>query len=174
MYVRCLSLVLLPLFLVLGCPSSVASGEAVVLTHPDHGAPFLEQLSGQWVISRDGEERRLRFYEDGRFGFLDRASWTAGSYVILRTDERQKGVLRLEYYVDGNLHLQEVRCEIYFAEHADHSEEEDHDHGHDHDGHGHDGEEHAGETHHHEYLKVEVLPAAEQALNMAGDYLHQH
>lgn len=172
MYVRRLTMVLLSLFLVLGSLPVGASGDLVSSVHPDHGAPFLEQLSGQWVISgEDGGERRLRFYEDGRFGFLEGASWTAGSYVILRTDERQKGVLRLEYYVDGNLHLQEVRCEIYFAEHADHKEEE---HGHDNDGHGHDGEEHAAETHHHEYLKVEVLPAAEQALNMAGDFLHQH
>ncbi|MGB1671554.1 MAG: hypothetical protein ACPHCT_08765, partial [Flavobacteriales bacterium] len=38
--------------------------------HPDHGAPFHEQLSGQWVIEgEDGEARRLRFYEDGRFAF---------------------------------------------------------------------------------------------------------
>ena len=170
MHVRRLTLALLPLFVAFGCPPAGASIHTFTVVHPDHGAPFLEQLSGRWVISgEEGGERRLRFYEDGRFGFLEGTNWTAGSYAILRTDERQKGVLRLEYYVDGNLHLQEVRCEIYFAEHADHKEEQ-----HDHDGHGHDGEEHAAETHHHEYLKVEVLPAAEQALNMAGDFLHQH
>lgn len=146
--------------------------------HPDHGASFLEQLTGQWVIrDADGEEsRRFRFYEDGRFAFMDAGEWTAGSYVILRTDERQKGVLRLEFYVDGNLHLQEVLCEVYFTAEA---EDRNHEHGHDgamdhshasDDGHG-DG---VGEDHHHEYLKVEVLPAAEHALPMEGDYLHRH
>jgi len=132
--------------------------------HPDHGAPFLEQLSGQWIVwsASDEEQKRLRFYEDGRFGFKIEDQWTAGSYVILRTDERQKGVLRLEYYVDGNLHLQEIRCEIYFTEGEDHA------HGTEGDGAA------AGEAHHHEYLKVEVLPAAEQRLDLAGDFLHQH
>ena len=72
-------------------------------------------------------------YEDGRFAFMSDDEWTAGSYVILRTDERQKGVLRMEYYLDGNLHLQEVRCEIYFAEHArDSSRRAEHGHHHDH------------------------------------------
>lgn len=131
--------------------------------HPDHGASFLEQLSGQWVVgdAEGKEQKRLRFYEDGRFGFMDADAWTAGSYVVLRTDERQKGVLRLEYYVDGNLHLQEVRVEVHFEQHA----HEDHDQ---------HGEASSGEEHHHEFLLVEVLPAVEQRLEMAGDYLHQH
>ena len=143
--------------------------------HPDHGAPFVEQLSGQWVISTaKGEERRLRMYDDGRFAFMADEEWTAGSYVILRTDERQKGVLRMEYYLDGNLHLQELRCEIYFEEHARDANGADRDHHHDH-GQVQEGDaEEGAEAHHHEYLQVEVLPAAEQRLNMAGHYLHQH
>ena len=113
-------------------------------------------------------------YEDGRFAFKSDAEWTAGSYVILRTDERQKGVLRLEYYVDGNLHLQEVRCEIYFAEQAR------------------DGSDEAGARASPRPFRgqrsrrgqkrgttmstcrVEVLPSAEQSLDMAGHFLHQH
>ena len=143
---------------------------AGVFGHPDHGASFLEQLTGQWVIDVEGEEdKRLRFYEDGRFGCKVDGQWTAGSYVILRTDERSKGVLRLEYYVDGNLHLQEVRCEVYFTEADGHDDQG----GHDHD-HASSLEEEHDHGHHHEYLKVEVLPAAEQALGLAGDYLHQH
>ena len=75
--------------------------------HPDHGAPFHEQLSGQWVLDDGGKDaRRIRFYEDGRFAFLGDGEWTAGSFFILRSDERSKGVLRLEYYLDGNLHFQ--------------------------------------------------------------------
>ena len=58
--------------------------------HPDHGASFLEQLTGQWVIGAESkEEKRLRFYEDGRFGCKVDGQWTAGSYVILRSDERR-------------------------------------------------------------------------------------
>jgi hypothetical protein len=126
-------------------------------------------LVGQWLIL-DGEleVKKLRCYEDGRFGFLAEGHWTAGSYVILRTDERSKGVLRLEYYVDGNLHLQEVRCEVYFSD-------EDHEHDgtegeHTHEGNG----DHPEEGHHHEFLRVDVLEGAEQALDMEGDYLHRH
>ena len=133
------------------------------LSHPDHGASFLEQLVGQWVIA-EGETvlRLFRCYEDGRFGFLADGEWTAGSYVILRTDERSKGVLRLEYYVDGNLHLQEVRCEIRIFE-GDHLHEEDvHVH----------GEEDGG--HHHEFMDIESLPGAEQALNLSGTFEHRH
>ena len=117
-----LNAVLWPLFFVMN--GAVLDSEGAFGTHPDHGAPFVEQLSGQWVISTaKGEERRLRMYDDGRFAFMSDEEWTAGSYVILRTDERQKGVLRMEYYLDGNLHLQELRCEIYFEEHArDHSD----------------------------------------------------
>lgn len=141
-----------------------------VLVHPDHGASFLEQLTGQWVIGAESkEEKRLRFYEDGRFGCKVDGQWTAGSYVILRSDERSKGVLRLEYYVDGNLHLQEVRCEVYFTDADEHGHDGEHDHDH-----GSESEEAHDHGHHHEYLKVEVLPAAEQALGLAGDYLHQH
>ena len=141
---------------------------AGVFGHPDHGASFLEQLIGQWVFGVEGEGgKRLRFYEDGRFGCKVDGQWTAGSYVILRSDERSKGVLRLEYYVDGNLHLQEVRCEVYFTEEDEHGGEGAHDHGS-------ESEEEHHHGHHHEHLKVEVLPAAEQALGMAGDYLHQH
>ena len=179
-----LNAVWLPLFLWASGAISGPEFASGLEEHPDHGAPFIEQLSGQWVISnKKGEERRLRLYEDGRFAFNSDAEWTAGSYVILRSDERQKGVLRMEYYLDGNLHLQEVRCEIYFEEHArDSSGEMDHDHHHDHH-HDHDHSEsegdgadtkEVGEPHHHEYLQVEVLPAAEQRLNMAGHYLHQH
>jgi len=151
--------------------------------HPDHGAPFPEQLSGQWLLESEieGSGQRLRFYEDGRFAFYSGKAWTAGSYFILRSDERRKGVLRLEYYLDGNLHFQEVRCEIHFETHT-HVEEEAHDHdhedghAHDHEGdHHHEEEGHADEEgHHHEYLRVEVLPAAEAALDMAGEYLHSH
>ena len=157
------------------CP--VACGLPDVAAHPDHGASYLEQLTGQWVVEdTEGKaSKRIRFYDDGRFGFMDAGEWTAGSYVILRTDERQKGVLRLEFYVDGNLHLQEVRCEIYFTAHEEH-----HDHHHDgEEGHSHGSDERHGEAesqedHHHEYLKVEVLPAAEHALLMEGQYLHHH
>jgi len=147
--------------------------------HPDHGAPFHEQLSGQWVLDDGGNDaRRFRFYEDGRFAFLSDGEWTAGSFFILRSDERSKGVLRLEYYLDGNLHFQEILVEIHFEAHADHAEGHDHNHGQDHDhgesasdGHSH-GEE--GEEHHHEMLLVQSLPAAEQALTMNGDYEHAH
>jgi hypothetical protein len=169
-----LNAVWLPLFFWLNGAVSGPELESFSCEHPDHGAPFVEQLSGQWVIStKKGEDRRLRMYEDGRFAFMSDAEWTAGSYVILRSDERQKGVLRMEYYLDGNLHLQEVRCEIYFAEHERNGNEDTQ------DAHTH-SEEHAGavkgaeEGHHHEYLQVEVLAAAEQRLNMNGDYLHQH
>lgn len=146
--------------------------------HPDHAAPFPEQLAGQWLLESEieGDGQRLRFYEDGRFAFFSGKAWTAGSYFILRSDERKKGVIRLEYYLDGNLHFQEVLCEIHFETHA-HKAEEDHDHDHDH-GHSHDHAEEEGhseeEGHHHEYLTVQVLPAAEQALDMAGEYLHAH
>ena len=113
-------------------------------------------------------------YDDGRFAFMGDEEWTAGSYVILRTDERQKGVLRMEYYLDGNLHLQELRCEIYFEEHARDANGADRDHHHDH-GQVQEGDaEEGAEAHHHEYLQVEVLPAAEQRLSMAGHYVHQH
>lgn len=152
-------------------------------SHPDHGAPFHEQLSGQWLIEgEDGEARRLRFYEDGRFAFQGEAGWTAGSFFILRSDERSKGVLRLEYYLDGNLHFQEVRCEIHFEAHADHDGDhhhgdhahEDHDHGEEHHQDGdHDHGEAEGE-HHHEMLMVESLSAAEQSLGLDGDYEHVH
>lgn len=173
-----LNAVWLPLFFGLNGAVSGPELGGVVAEHPDHGAPFVEQLAGQWVITtKKGEEQRLRMYEDGRFAFKSDAEWTAGSYVILRSDERQKGVLRMEYYLDGNLHLQEVRCEVYFAEHArDSSEGPEHGHGHAHDhAEDHHGEPEAEEAdHHHEYLQVEVLPAAEQRLNMAGHYLHQH
>ena len=146
--------------------------------HPDHGAPFPEQLAGQWLLESeiDGNGQRLRFYEDGRFAFFSGKAWTAGSYFILRSDERKKGVIRLEYYLNGNLHFQEVLCEIHFETHT-HEAQEDHDHNHDH-GHSHDHAEEEGheeeEGHHHEYLRVQVLPAAEQALDMAGEYLHAH
>lgn len=135
------------------------------MVHPDHGASFLEQLSGQWVVkdAKGKEQKRLRFYEDGRFGFMQEDAWTAGSYMVLRSDERQKGVLRLEYYVDGNLHLQEVRVEVHFEAHT----QGEHDHGQ-------DGKATSGAEHQHEFLLVEVLPAVEQRLDMAGDYLHQH
>ena len=169
-----LNAVLWPLFFVMN--GAVLDSEGAFGTHPDHGAPFVEQLSGQWVISTaKGEGRRLRMYDDGRFAFMSDEEWTAGSYVILRTDERQKGVLRMEYYLDGNLHLQELRCEIYFEEHArDHSDNAEHGHHHDHDdAHKGDSDE-AAEEHHHEYLQIEVLPAAEQRLNLAGHYLHHH
>lgn len=149
--------------------------------HPDHGAPFHEQLSGQWVLDDGGKDaRRFRFYEDGRFAFLGDGEWTAGSFFILRSDERSKGVLRLEYYLDGNLHFQEILVEIHFEAHADH--ETDHDHDADH-GHGHEHGESASEDHHHgeeegehhhEMLLVKSLPAAEQALAVDGDYEHQH
>ena len=146
---------------------TVAFPHASVAVHPDHGAPFHEQLSGQWVIEgEDGEARRLRFYEDGRFAFQGESGWTAGSFFILRSDERSKGVLRLEYYLDGNLHFQEVRCEIHFEAHADHDGDHHHDGDHDH-----------GETegeHHHEMMMVESLPAAEQFLKLDGDYEHRH
>ena len=168
-----LNAVLWPLFFVMNgvaLDSEVAFG-----AHPDHGAPFVEQLSGRWVISSaKGEERRLRMYDDGRVAFMAAEEGTAGSYVILRTDERQKGVLRMEYYLDGNLHLQELRCEIYFEEHARDANGADRDHHHDH-GQVQEGDaEEGAEAHHHEYLQVEVLPAAEQRLSMAGHYLHQH
>ena len=154
---------------------AVLDSEGAFGAHPDHGAPFVEQLSGQWVISTaKGEERRLRMYDDGRFAFMADEEWTAGSYVILRTDERQKGVLRMEYYLDGNLHLQELRCEIYFEEHARDANGADRDHHHDHGQVPEGDAEEGAEAHHHEYLQVEVLPAAEQRLNMAGHYLHQH
>lgn len=145
--------------------------------HPDHGAPFPEQLAGQWVLGDgNGEDvSRLRLYEDGRFAFFGGESWTAGSYFILRSDERQKGILRLEYYLDGNLHFEEVRCEIHFEVHGDHAhEEEDHAHK------GHEGHEHEHEAktdqaeHHHEYMMVEALPSAEMSLGLSGDYLHVH
>jgi hypothetical protein len=147
-------------FLVL---SMVALGstkpETTLLAHPEHGAPFPEQLAGQWSMEdEDKEGPRLRFYEDGRFAFFDGKDWTAGSYFILRSDERQKGVLRLEYYLDGNLHFEEIRCEVHFETHTD-----DHEHA---------NEE--AEGHHHEYLRVEVLNGAEQALKMSGEYLHVH
>lgn len=155
--------------------------------HPDHGAPFHEQLSGQWVLDDGGKDaRRFRFYEDGRFAFLGDGEWTAGSFFILRSDERSKGVLRLEYYLDGNLHFQEVLVEIHFEAHADHDADHDHshDHGHDHDAdHDHDHGESASEAHHHgeeegehhhEMLLVKSLPAAEQALVVDGDYEHHH
>lgn len=157
--------------------------------HPDHGAPFHEQLSGQWVLDDGGKDaRRFRFYEDGRFAFLGDGEWTAGSFFILRSDERSKGVLRLEYYLDGNLHFQEVFVEIHFEAHADHDADHDHshDHGHDHDAdhdHDHDHGESASEAHHHgeeegehhhEMLLVKSLPAAEQALAVDGDYEHHH
>jgi len=140
---------------------------AITSSHPDHGATFLEQLVGQWIIT-EGETvvKKLRCYEDGRFGFLAEGQWTAGSYVIMRTDERSKGVLRLEYYVNGNLHLQEIRCEVHFTEA-----------GHEHEVHGGEpqgGGDHNHQEHHHEFLLVEVLDGAEQALNLAGDYLHRH
>lgn len=168
-----LNAVLWPLFFVMN--GVALDSEGAFGAHPDHGAPFVEQLSGQWVISTaKGEERRLRMYDDGRFAFMADEEWTAGSYVILRTDERQKGVLRMEYYLDGNLHLQELRCEIYFEEHARDANGADRDHHHDH-GQVQEGDaEEGAEAHHHEYLQVEVLPAAEQRLNMAGHYLHQH
>ena len=152
-------------------------------SHPDHGAPFHEQLSGQWLIEgEDREARRLRFYEDGRFAFQGEAGWTAGSFFILRSDERSKGVLRLEYYLDGNLHFQEVRCEIHFEAHADHDGDHHHgDHAHEDHNHGeehhHDGDHGHGEAegeHHHEMLMVESLPAAEQSLALDGDYEHVH
>ena len=164
---------------------SLALPSASDAAHPDHGAPFHEQLSGQWVIEgEDGEARRLRFYEDGRFAFQGESGWTAGSFFILRSDERSKGVLRLEYYLDGNLHFQEVRCEIHFEAHADHDgdhyhgdharEDHDHDHGEEHHQDGdHDHGEAEGE-HHHEMLLVESLPAAEQSLALDGDYEHVH
>ena len=153
--------------------------------HPDHGAPFHEQLSGQWVLDDGGKDaRRFRFYEDGRFAFLGDGEWTAGSFFILRSDERSKGVLRLEYYLDGNLHFQEILVEIHFEAHADHDADHSHDHGHDHDAdhdHGHDesasDDHHHGEEegeHHHEMLLVKSLPAAEQALAVDGDYEHHH
>ncbi len=155
-------------------PNEMAASESPVdgvfcVAHPDHGASFLEQLTGQWVIEekKGVVQKRLRFYEDGRFGFMDAGDWTAGSFVILRSDERQKGVLRLEFYVDGNLHLQEVRVEVHFEDHV-HEGEDAQEHGHDHDSQG------AAEKQHHEYLLVEVLPAVEQSLEMGGDYLHRH
>ncbi len=146
-------------------PSIGITEDGPAMGHPDHGASFLEQLSGQWVFgdAKGKEQKRLRFYEDGRFGFMYEDAWTAGSYMVLRSDERQKGVLRLEYYVDGNLHLQEVRVEVHFEAYG----HEEHDHGH-------DGETASGAEHQHEFLLVEVLPAVEQRLDMAGDYLHQH
>ena len=164
-----------------GFPAALPAALGAV--HPDHGAPFHEQLSGQWVIEgEDGEARRFRFYEDGRFAFQGESGWTAGSFFILRSDERSKGVLRLEYYLDGNLHFQEVRCEIQFEAHADHDRDhhhgerahEDHDHGEEHH---HPGDDDHGEVegeHHHEMLMVESLTAAEQALDLDGDYEHVH
>lgn len=162
--------------LMIANPAAAGSNDGV---HPDHSAPFHEQLSGQWAIDDGGKDaRRFRFYEDGRFAFLGDGDWTAGSFFILRSDERSKGVLRLEYYLDGNLHFQEVLVEIHFEAHSDHAEEQDHHHGHDHD-HGessskdHDhGEEEGG--HHHEMLLVKTLPAAERALAVDGDYEHVH
>ena len=90
--------------------------------------------------------------------------------------------MRLEYYLDGNLHFQEVRCEIHFEAHADHDGDhhngdhahEDHDHGEEHH---HEGDHDHGEVegeHHHEMLMVESLPAAEQSLDLDGDYEHVH
>ena len=136
--------------------------ESVFLVHPDHGAPFPEQLSGQWVLDNGGKEvQRLRFYEDGRFAYFGGKEWTAGSYFILRSDERQKGVLRLEYYLDGNLHFEEVRCEVHFEAHSE--------------THGHADESgESDEAHSHEFLRVEVLGGAEQALKMSGEFLHVH
>ena len=147
--------------------------------HPDHSAPFHEQLSGQWVLDDGGKDaRRFRFYEDGRFAFLGDGEWTAGSFFILRSAERSKGVLRLEYYLDGNLHFQEILVEIHFEAHADHDADHDHDAAHDHahdesasEGHHHGDNE--GE-HHHEMLLVQSLPSAEQALALNGDYEHAH
>lgn len=186
MYVRCMnracfSSVLVVLFLL---PLNMR-GEAnrdVAMVHPDHGAPFHEQLSGHWTLNpEDDGARHIRFYEDGRFAFMNDGQWTAGSFFILRSDEKSKGVLRLEYYLDGNLHFQEVRCEIQFVSHGDHGEEEHH---HEADGglH-HEGEEHAHHHDHdhaeesehtHEMLIVESLPAAERALNVDGEYGHVH
>ena len=141
--------------------------------HPDHGAPFHEQLSGQWVLNDGGKDvQRFRFYEDGRFAFLGDGEWTAGSFFILRSDERSKGVLRLEYYLDGNLHFQEILVEIHFEAHADHDADHDHDHDHSASEDHHHGEEEGG--HHHEMLLVQSLPAAEQALAVDGDYEHHH
>jgi len=146
--------------------------------HPDHGAPFHEQLSGHWVIDEGGKDvRRFRFYEDGRFAFLGDGEWTAGSFFILRSDERSKGVLRLEYYLDGNLHFQEILVEIHFETHADHAEGHEHAHDHEHDGEASSGHHDHGEEegeHHHEMLLVQSLPSAEQTLAMNGDFEHAH
>ena len=185
MYVRCMirafvSPVLVVLLLLPFDMMGEANRQDVLVPHPDHGAPFHEQLSGQWALSLGSEDaRQIRFYEDGRFAFLDQGRWTAGSFFILRSDEKSKGVLRLEYYLDGNLHFQEVLCEIHFAAHADHEggerphdEAADHHHEGEQDGHHHDHEEGAGHTH--EMLKVESLPAAERALNVDGSYGHVH
>ena len=188
MYVRCMiracfSSVLVVLFLLpLSMMGEVNRGVATL--HPDHSAPFHEQLSGHWELNSEGHgARHIRFYEDGRFAFVNEGQWTAGSFFILRSDEKSKGVLRLEYYLDGNLHFQEVRCEIQFVSHGEH-EENDHeaDGGHHHDGeehghhhddhHDHDHAEESGHTH--EILTVESLPAAERALNVDGDYGHVH
>ena len=106
-------------------------------------------------------------------GPLGRSSFSAPTSAA-------RGVLRLEYYLDGNLHFQEILVEIHFEAHADH--ETDHDHDADH-GHGHEHGESASEDHHHgeeegehhhEMLLVKSLPAAEQALAVDGDYEHQH
>lgn len=160
------------LSLFLAGPSSGVSLRSAefAIAHPDHGAPFPEQLAGQWWLEgeAEGSQQRLRFYEDGRFAFFSGKQWTAGSYFILRSNERDKGVLRLEYYLDGNLHFEEIRCEIHFEVHENHGTEEEGDH------HDHGGEGEPTEEHHHEYLKVEVLPAAEQGLDMSGEYLHVH
>ena len=155
--------------------SMPASAHGADEGHPDHGAPFHEQLSGQWVIDEGGKDaRRFRFYEDGRFAFLGDGEWTAGSFFILRYDERSKGVLRLEYYLDGNLHFQEVLVEIHFEAHANHDDDHDHSHDHDHGESASEDHHHEEGEHHHEMLRVQSLPSAEQALAMNGDYEHAH
>ena len=190
MYVRCMirarfSSVLAVLFL-LPLNMRGAANSDIATLHPDHGAPFHEQLSGHWELNSEGDvARQIRFYEDGRFAFMNEGQWTAGSFFILRSNEKSKGVLRLEYYRDGNLHFQEIRCEIEFVSHGNHEGGEHHheaDEGHHHDGEKHahnhelnDDRGHAEESGHtHEVLTVQSLPAAERALNVDGVYGHAH
>ena len=101
------------------------------LSPPHHAAPFPEQLAGQWLLEEeiDGSGQRLRFYEDGRFAFFSGKAWTAGSYFILRSDERKKGVCAWSTTSMGTCISRRCLCEIHFETHA-HKAEEDHDHDH--------------------------------------------
>jgi hypothetical protein len=123
-------------------PLSNSESPEYLLAHPDHGVSFHEQIVGNWQFETSGLfGRQLTVYEDGRFAFRRGRTWRAGSYYVLRTDERSTGVLRLEYYRGGNLHLQQVRVEIVARDHG------------------------------HAILRLTTLPFAGKSLRMEGDFL---